>query len=464
VESSSQRPSLQIDEDGRRTRHIIRRLHEKLEDYEEYNFTSTERTALNIFFDLAQEFPDVEDLYSVITAIPKVLFDLCCNLHLLGPDSRFTPAKMICEGSLPPDDAIRLDGDEPCQPVLQDGHLYLPIKANLELIEELPFKPRHGIIGALEIFPAEHLSDHQRLFFEKFANRIGFQLHNRLSLLKNREHLSFIRNLVQDIGHNVIVPNMYFKLLFSKLKARLDELNHIQEQTYRAVEMGRGEEASNELSYRLGELHNSMDTLFQEIQSHYEQTSMFLETLLRRSHFEQGRYVLEPRECNLLKQVIQPQLERHQSRFREAGIQVDLSMGGIPDQHIRLVADVGLLSQVYANLFSNAIKYAETVTLPDGREGRFISFGWDVLDDVFGEGRPGVKLNVFSTGTPLPKEEAEKLFTPGFRGENVGRRQGSGHGLSFVKQVVELHGGYVGFEPSSVGNNFFFVLPFQPAS
>ncbi len=400
----------------------------------------------------------------MVTAIPKVLFSLCCNLHLLDPDSNCTPARIMCDRELDPGQALSLDQEESCRPSMLHDHLFLPIKANLELIEELPFRPRHGVIGALEIFPAADLTDHQRLFLQKYANRIGFQLHNRLSLLKNREHLSFIRNLVQDIGHNVIVPNMYFKLFFSKLKSRIEELDRIQEQTHRAVEVGQGEAAAAELCYRLAELHQQMDSLFKEIQSHYEQTSMFLETLLRRSHFEQGRYVLEPRECNLLKQVIQPQLERFQSRFREAGVQVDMSMGGVPDQQIKVVADVGLISQVYANLFSNAIKYAEPVRLPDGREGRFISFGWDVLGDPFGDGRAGIKLNVFSTGPPIGAEEADMLYHPGFRGENARNHQGKGHGLSFVRQVVELHGGEVGFEPAPQGNNFYFILPFEPSS
>jgi len=52
------------------------------------------------------------------------------------------------------------------------------------------------------------------LFLEKFANRVGFQLHNRILRDRSREHLDFIRNLVEDIGHNVIVPNIYFKLYF----------------------------------------------------------------------------------------------------------------------------------------------------------------------------------------------------------------------------------------------------------
>jgi signal transduction histidine kinase len=39
---------------------------------------------------------------------------------------------------------------------------------------------------------------------------------------------------------------------------------------------------------------------------------------------------------------------------------------------------------------------------------------------------------------------------------------GTGHGLSFIRLVVEMHGGQVGYEPTPEGNNFFFILPIPP--
>ena len=36
---------------------------------------------------------------------------------------------------------------------------------------------------------------------------------------------------------------------------------------------------------------------------------------------------------------------------------------------------------------------------------------------------------------------------------------GTGHGLAFVKQVVEIHGGVAGYEATEEGNNFYFILP-----
>ena len=54
------------------------------------------------------------------------------------------------------------------------------------------------------------------------------------------------------------------------------------------------------------------------------------------------------------------------------------------------------------------------------------------------------------------------LFEEGVRGKGSEQHPGTGHGLAFIKHVVELHGGQVGYEPTQEGNNFYFVLPLPP--
>jgi len=66
-------------------------------------------------------------------------------------------------------------------------------------------------------------------------------------------------------------------------------------------------------------------------------------------------------------------------------------------------------------------------------------------------------------GLPEARAEAERqgLFQPGFRSASAQREHGTGHGLAFVHQVVELHGGLVGYEPAELGNNVYVVLPLE---
>lgn len=424
---------------------IQRRIHEKMDDYKDYSFSATEKRALMIFFDLAQEFDTLEEFFTVCTAVPKFLFDLECRLYLaIGPDE-FVPVGRTEENG-------PICSSVPLEKTFRARHLFIPIRGNIELVDQLPFKPAGDVIGCFELYRIDNLSAHQSLFFEKFINRVGFQLHNKLLRRKGQEHLDFVRNLVKDVGHNVIVPNMYFKLFYNRLRDRIENLRRLED----SLEMKDKSEIRNDLQ----ELYTGLVSQFNEIHTHYEQTSLFLETLLRRQHFEEGRYIVEKRPCNLLKQIIEPQLDRYRSRFEERGIRLDMSMGGVPDQEVRIVADVGLISQVYANLFSNAVKYTREACMPDGRRDKFTAYGWQMVNNYFNNGWDGLKLNVFTTGPHLSEEDRDKLFQAGFRSANVGNEYGSGHGLFFVRQVVELHGGEVGYEPHKGGNNFYFILPF----
>jgi signal transduction histidine kinase len=258
---------------------------------------------------------------------------------------------------------------------------------------------------------------------------------------------------------------MYFKLFFRRLKGKIDRANSLGDEIRNKLDASTpvcDDSTINDLSFLSSELkylNESMEEQFQEILSHYEQTSLFLETLLRRSHFEEGRYVIEPKPVNFREKIIRPQLNRYIHRFREKNIAVDNQLSGIPDEEITVVADVGLISQAYANLFSNAAKYTREVIDREGHINKFVAVGMESLANYFGEGKEGIKFHVFSTGPHILSEDIPRLFEEGYRGKNVEGEYGTGHGLQFIKEVVELHGGTVGYEPTEAGNNFFFVLP-----
>jgi K+-sensing histidine kinase KdpD len=95
----------------------------------------------------------------------------------------------------------------------------------------------------------------------------------------------------------------------------------------------------------------------------------------------------------------------------------------------------------------------------ENRPRKAIAYGRKILYNYFAAGRAGIKLNVFSTGPNLSEQDSKSIFIDGFMGNNSFNDSSRGHGLAFVKYVVELHGGQVGYEPTPEGNNFFFVLP-----
>jgi signal transduction histidine kinase len=207
------------------------------------------------------------------------------------------------------------------------------------------------------------------------------------------------------------------------------------------------------------EVNRGLTEELENIGKHYTNTSLFLETLFRRSHFDQGRLTLRTKTCNMKKDVVDPQLERFMEQFENAGITVDDRLSGIPDEEVISVVDVGLMAQVYANLFSNALKYAEEVIMHWGEKRKYMSYGHEVIRDFFGMGKGGIKYNVFSTGRHIPPEERSKIFEEGYRGSNAASKPGTGHGLLFIKNAVEIHGGVVGYEATPYGNNFYFIIP-----
>ncbi|MDD4951686.1 MAG: HAMP domain-containing sensor histidine kinase [Desulfovibrionaceae bacterium] len=446
------------DQNGGRARRIEKRIRKKIKDHEAYGFSRREVLLLTVFFDLAQEYWGSEDFYTLCVCLPKVFFGLECNLYLLEDEETLSLARC----SLGTSEKLKSwGGAVPVEPAISGDRYVVPLRGNREISELLPFDPPQGVIGCIEIYPGKDLDERRKLFFEKFANRVGYQLHIRIIRDNNIEHINFIRNLVQDIGHNVIVPNMYFKLYFNRLKGRIEGLKALAEDMHRDESLVDAPPPYARRRATVEYLYETMASQFQEIFSHYEQTSLFLETLLRRRHFEEGRYVLEKRVCNLRKQVVEPQVQRFRPRLEEIGVQVDPASIGILDTRIYLMADVGLISQVYANFFSNAVKYTEPGLLEDGRQGKFVTYGCEVLKGHFKGGLDGVRLSVFSTGPHLKGEDRANLFRPGFRASNVRNQHGTGHGLFFVRQVVELHGGEVGYEPRPGGNEFYIILPIK---
>nr|HDM99520.1 sensor histidine kinase [Deltaproteobacteria bacterium] len=446
---------------------ILARIRRKREDYEKYGFTYIQGRTLRAFFDLAQEFETLDNFYRVCVFVPKEFmgFDSC--LYLVDPDTK--KLHIACDsikglkvcGMDPPED-IRISESS-----YETGDTFVsPIRGNRRLFVRKPLSQAEEIIGLFAVFPLSGFGENDRLFFEKYANRIGYNLHYKLISVQSERHIKFINTLVADIEHNVLVPNMKYKLFLNNLRKKIQELKDIEKDFGKRIEVGFRKECVKtchleQIQDRLSDLCKDILRQYEEIDKHYQNTSLFLESLLRRDHFEKGYLVLRRKMCRFRKEILDPQLERYKQRLERRGIRIDYHLGGIPDEDIPLAVDVGLISQVYANLFSNAEKYCREVVNEHGESVKFMSYGQEIIQDFFGPGKPGIKFNVYTTGPHIPLEEASRIFDEGFRGTGSENKQGAGHGLHFVKKVVEVHGGIVGHEATKLGNNFFFVLPLQ---
>ena len=445
---------------------IFSRVEDKKRDYVRYDFSNVQDSALKTFLDLAQEFETLEDLYRVCVAVPKVHFGL--DAYLYVKDSKRAVLVKVCssdEGYLGSPSRLPPIHIKPSNGAfVEDGGLFTPIFGKIVPMDVGATEKKQELLGMLEVNPESHLAESETFYFQKLANRIGYALYNRVLKQRNIEHLKFIDSLVADIEHNVIVPNMAFRLFLRQLKAKIRKNREIEnvlrKKCSELAENGTVDHVWQEqIMAELREVNRGLEGEFGNIEKHNRNISLFIESLFRRSHFQEGQFIPRKRRCKFKKQIIDPQLERYQKRFHSKGITIDNQLGGVPDESIVAVVDLGLISQVYANLFSNALKYTRTVHDGEGNPRTFVAFGQEVLKDYFGSGRDGVKFNVFNTGRHIPPGERERIFEDGYRGKQVSSEPGTGHGLSFVKRAVEIHEGVIGYEPTPLGNNFYFILP-----
>ncbi len=440
---------------------ILSSVETKKHDHKSYNFTQLEDDALKTFFDLSQEYDNIDDFYNLCVAIPKSFFNLNARLYLYNPKINDTILVSETEkNKIQLCEALPFNVKTSSQPYSINGSFVLPIRGKEYMLDELPFDIKNNVLGLLEVYPCDDIDERQEFFFEKYANRIGFNIHNRYFRQKNIEHIGFIRTLVADIEHNIIAPNIVYKLFLRRLKGKIKKSMEIEKLLTKQLKMKTcDKDCIEKLLEELTDVNHGLNEEFENIEKHYKNTTLFLETLLRRSHFDEGQLTLRTKKCNIKKDVVQPQLERFSARFKEMGITIDDRLSGIPDEDTIIVIDVGLIAQVYANLFSNSLKYTREITTNKGKKKKYISYGRDITKNYFGKGKDGIKYNVYTTGPHIAPEEREKIFEEGYRGSNTVNRPGTGQGLSFIKNAVKIHGGTVGYEATRYGNNFYFILP-----
>jgi signal transduction histidine kinase len=134
------------------------------------------------------------------------------------------------------------------------------------------------------------------------------------------------------------------------------------------------------------------------------------------------------------------QSDAHQLRFQPAG------------EPLTVRGDRDRLAQVVGNLLSNAIKYS-----PDGGVV-------EVTAEAIGD---EAWIWVRDEGLGIPGGHQEQIVTKFFRGD-VGRElgiSGTGLGLVLARQIVEAHGGQIGFESQSGrGSTFWLQLPVSSSS
>ncbi|MFP4616611.1 MAG: ATP-binding protein [Candidatus Paceibacterota bacterium] len=167
--------------------------------------------------------------------------------------------------------------------------------------------------------------------------------------------------------------------------------------------------------------------------------------LLNVTRIEEGRYVYEPKKIEI-KEVIENVLEEYKELVESKGLELRLEE---PEESLPMIkADPEELSLVVKNFFDNALKYT--------KEGGVTLKAESIEDEN------KIKLSVSDTGIGIPEDQRDKMFNKFFRAENVRlmETEGTGLGLFISKNIIEAHGGEIGFDSEEgKGSTFFFTIP-----
>ncbi len=176
---------------------------------------------------------------------------------------------------------------------------------------------------------------------------------------------------------------------------------------------------------------------------------VIINDILDFSKINAGKIEFIQSEFNL-RELLKGTLQLMQVKATEKKI----SLTSVIDFHIKdiLSGDPIRLNQIITNLVSNALKFTENgkVTI-------------DVKLVEAGESKCKLRFKISDTGIGIPENKLKTIFDSFEQADNNKRRQeGTGLGLTIVKQLVELQGGNIHVKSKiNEGSEFVFELTFN---
>jgi PAS domain S-box-containing protein len=167
-------------------------------------------------------------------------------------------------------------------------------------------------------------------------------------------------------------------------------------------------------------------------------------SLLDWTRLQTGRIKFEPERIDS-KLLVEKIIRSMSGVAIQKGIEIYSTVG----KNKFIFGDNNLVSQVFSNILSNAIKFTSrgdkiTISVNSESSMRFLEF------------------SVNDTGRGIKEDDLNKLFSVDkkYTSEGTAGERGSGLGLSLVKEIVEKHGGTVWAESEyGKGSTFKFTLP-----
>lgn len=191
-----------------------------------------------------------------------------------------------------------------------------------------------------------------------------------------------------------------------------------------------------------GALTSEQLEYLQQVHDSSQRMAQLVGMLLNISRIELGAFAVEPAETDV-GQLLDHIMQEFQLMIKNKRTQVQVV---VEPQLPKLSLDPNLLTIVFQNLISNAIKYT-----PEGGA---------VHVDIRQQQRHWL-ITVADNGYGIPQHQQVQIFSKLFRADNAKEKvvDGTGLGLYMVKAIVEKTGGQIGFA-SEEGSGTIFTIQF----
>jgi signal transduction histidine kinase/DNA-directed RNA polymerase specialized sigma24 family protein len=325
-----------------------------------------------------------------------------------GIDSlRFEAIERVWGGSQPV--VVGIDGDALREPLQRLG---------LSSLVVVPIPVDDRVAAILVVGIEEPPSPQDIEVFQMLTGQAGVALENARRFERQRRSLDRIAELdrmksdfLSNISHELRTP----LTVIAGVGRTLEESSNIL-----------SEEDSRDLLARLNANAATLDGM--------------VTGLLDFGRLEAGRLDVEPVDVGL-QQLLDGVTDRLASLFRDHTVHLDVEDG------LTAKADPLLIERVVENLLTNAAKYA-----PPGSRVRI---------SAVSEGREAI-VAVEDNGPGIPADDLCHIGERFFRGghSNTRSTRGTGLGLAFVAEILDLHGTYLEVESElGIGSRFSFQLP-----
>ena len=168
--------------------------------------------------------------------------------------------------------------------------------------------------------------------------------------------------------------------------------------------------------------------------------AQLITNILKLNKLENQQIFPQPKEFDLSEQLCECLLV-----FEDAWEAKNLEIETDIQEDVRIKSDPELLSLVWNNLISNAVKFT-----PDGG-----SIGLSLKTEG-----SSVVVQVRDTGCGMKPEVGQHIFEKFYQGDTSHATQGNGLGLALVKRVVDILSGEIGVQ-SVYGQGSTFTVKFK---